>query len=270
MLLTGSMFSSIELLLKSRLVGTPAERFGKRLRWLLGAGHRLRHPELWELYLEELRLPLILRKLLTDSSCGVDVGSHLGSFLSLLTTIAPNGRHIAFEPIISKSNSIKKRFPQAEVFSFAVGREAGSARFEEDLAQSGYSGLQQRPRSSAQISAYDVKTCTLDDILSDKGRIDLIKLDVEGGELAALEGARRIIQAWHPSLIFECGSEYFLHANKLDRRHLYDLIVDEFDYDIFCFGDFLFNKGNMAFDEFRKCGLYPFRAFNFIGLPKDR
>ena len=66
-----------------------------------------------------------------------------------------------------------------------MGREAGSARFEEDLA-SGYSGLQQRPRSSAQISAYDVKTCTLDDILSDKGRIDLIKLDVEGGELAAL------------------------------------------------------------------------------------
>jgi hypothetical protein len=104
LLLTGSMLSSIELLLKSRFVGTPAERFGKRLRWLLGAGHRLRYPELWELYLEELRLPLILRKLLTDSSCGVDVGSHLGSFLSLLTTIAPNGRHIAFEPITSISS----------------------------------------------------------------------------------------------------------------------------------------------------------------------
>jgi len=262
------MFSSIELLLKSRLVGTPAEKFGKQMRWLLGAGRRIRYPELWELYLEELRLPLVLRKLLADSSCGVDVGSHLGSFLSLLTTIAPNGRHIAFEPITSKSNSIRKRFPKAEVFTLAVGRESGTARFEEDLAQSGYSGLQQRPRLSAQISAYDVKTCTLDDILSDKGRIDLIKLDVEGGELAALEGARKIIQTWHPSLIFECGSEYFLHANKLDRRHLYDLIVDEFDYDIFCFGDFLFNKGNMAFDEFRKCGLYPFRAFNFIGLPK--
>ena len=264
------MFSSIELLLKSRLVGTPAEKFGKQMRWLLGAGRRIRYPELWELYLEELRLPLVLRKLLADSSCGVDVGSHLGSFLSLLTTIAPNGRHIAFEPITSKSNSIRKRFPKAEVFTLAVGRESGTARFEEDLAQSGYSGLQQRPRLSAQISAYDVKTCTLDDILSDKGRIDLIKLDVEGGELAALEGARKIIQTWHPSLIFECGSEYFLHANKLERRHLYDLIVHEFGYDIFCFGDFLFNKGNMAFDEFRKCGLYPFRAFNFISLPKDR
>src|SRR3954462_2866676 len=113
------MFSSIELLLKSRLVGTPAEGFSKRLRWMLGAGHRLKYPELWELYLEELRLPSILRKLLTASSCDVDVGSHLGSFVSLLTTIAPNGRHIAFEPITSKINSIKKRFPKAEVFSFA-------------------------------------------------------------------------------------------------------------------------------------------------------
>ena len=98
MLLTGSMFSSIELLLKSRLVGTPAERFGKRLRWLLGAGHRLRYPELWELYLEELRLPFILRKLLTDSSCGVDVGSHLGSFLRLLKAIP------------SRSDSHKQKF----------------------------------------------------------------------------------------------------------------------------------------------------------------
>jgi FkbM family methyltransferase len=263
------MVASLELYVKSRLIGTPAEGLSKRLRWLLAAKHRRKHPELWELYLEELRLPLILQKLVTDNSCCVDVGSHLGSFLNLLTELAPNGRHIAFEPITSKNIWLKKRFPKAEVFPFAVADKSGTATFEEDLTNSGYSGLQQLVRQSDQISAYEVQICRLDDVLPGKGRIDLIKLDVEGGEFAALQGARKTIKTWRPCLIFECGSEYFLSERKLSRKDLYDLIVQDLDYEIFCFGDLLYDKGNLCFDEFRKCGLYPFRAFNFVARPKE-
>src|SRR5215203_5231064 len=101
------MHSSIEFL-KSRLIGTHAEELSKRFRWLLSARERRKHPELWELYLEEFRLPLILQRLLGENSCGVDVGCHLGSFLALLTELAPNGRHIAFEPIAYKSTWLKE------------------------------------------------------------------------------------------------------------------------------------------------------------------
>ena len=261
-------FAALEFLIKSRLIGTPAEDFAKRIRWLLGANQRRRHPELWEFYLEELRLPLVLNKLLSENSRGVDVGSHLGSFLNLLTKHAPKGRHLAFEPITSKNVWLKTRFPEARVLPFAVSDKNGTATFEENLTRSGYSSLFHTERSSNQTRSYDVQTCRLDDVIGAE-RVDLIKLDVEGGELASLQGARKTISAWCPSIIFECGSEYFLNEAKLSRRELYDFIVDELHYDIFCFGDFLFEKGKMSFDEFRKCGLYPFRAFNFIALPSN-
>jgi hypothetical protein len=29
----------------------------------------------------------------------------------------------------------------------------------------------------------------------------------------------------------------------------------------------VFGKGKIGLDEFRRCGLYPFRAFNFIAVP---
>ena len=93
--------------------------------------------------------------------------------------------------------------------------------------------------------------------------MDLLKLDIEGGKLAALKGATAILNRWHPSILFECGSEYA--PNKPSRRDLFDFLADQ-GYRIYSFGDFLFDKGPMGFDEFQRCGLYPFRAFNFIAL----
>jgi hypothetical protein len=49
---------------------------------------------------------------------------------------------------------------------------------------------------------------------------------------------------------------------------LFDHITGVMNYDVFTFGDFLHDKGPLGFDEFRKCGIYPFRAFNFVALPQ--
>ena len=51
---------------------------------------------------------------------------------------------------------------------------------------------------------------------------------------------------------------------------LYEFITGDLGYNIFTFEDFLFDKGEMSANEFRKCGLYPFRAFNFVALPGPR
>jgi FkbM family methyltransferase len=256
------------LFVKSRLVGTPFGEVANKLRWLLGAGNRYKHPELWELYLEQRWLPLILQKLLAHDSRGVDVGCHIGSFLSLLQRYAPNGQHVAFEASVTKSKWLQNRFANAQIFPYAVANEAGTAIFQEDYARPGYSHLQRgASRSPEHSSSYEVPMCRLDDMLLDKGKVDLIKLDIEGGELAALCGGQELIRKWHPAIIFECGSEHDLERQKLSRRDLYDFITVDLSYEIFCFSDFLFGKRSMTFDEFRKCGLYPFRAFNFVALP---
>jgi FkbM family methyltransferase len=197
------------------------------------------------MHLEERRMPLVLRRLLSDHSCGVDVGSHIGSFLNLLTRCAPKGRHVAFEPSTTKSAWLRRRFPRAEIFPYAVADRPGTALFQEDVGRPGYSRLQGTAIVRAtNASCYEVRTCCLDEILLETDRVDLIKLDIEGGELAALRGAARAINKFRPMLIFECGSEYSLAEQKLSRRELYDFIVSDLGYDIFCFTDFLFDKGH--------------------------
>ena len=258
--------------MKSLIVGTRLGDAAGHLRWLWGYGQRRKHPELWELYLEERWLPAVLQRLLRPASCGVDVGSHIGSFLGLLRRYAPQGRHVAFEPSPTKSKWLKRRFRDVEIFPYAVADRAGTAVFEENAALSGYSHLLSGGAPKAQgggLSHYDVQMCRLDDVLRDRDRLDLIKIDVEGGELAVLRGAETLIRKWQPAIIFECGSEYGLEKKKLSRKDLYDYLTSGLGYRIFCFADFVFDKGELTFDEFRKCGLYPFRAFNFVAVPRN-
>src|SRR5581483_8317361 len=92
------------LFLKSLIVGTVFERSARFTVWLLESGHRYRHPELWDLYLEERRMKQLLQRVLRTDSCAVDVGCHIGSFLASVIKLAPRGRHVAFEASTIKAN----------------------------------------------------------------------------------------------------------------------------------------------------------------------
>jgi len=215
-------------------------------------------------------MPLVLEKILKKDSCAVDVGGHVGSFLRLLEKFAPEGMHIVFEPSAVKSGLLKKQFPAVRVVPYAAADETGTAMFDEDYARPGLSALQRGHREQGATTVRsEIKTYRLDDILLETTNpIDLIKLDIEGSELAALRGAIRIIEKWSPAIIFECGPEHWLAERNLSRMSLYKFITEELDYNIFGFADFLFDKGLMGYDEFRKCGVYPFRALNFVAISR--
>ena len=253
----------ISLLFKSIVLRTALGTPAARLRWPLGAAQRFRHPELWELYLEERRLPVVLSKLLAHDSCAVDVGAHVGSFLKLLLKYAPEGQHSAFEASPTKARWLQTGFPKVKVFPVAVSSTSGVAVFHEDYARPGFSSLSGDNHSTSSVS-YEVQTQTLDEALGDVNRLDLIKLDIEGAELDALHGAVGLIERFRPGIIFECGTEY-----QSSRSDLFDFLTKKLGYNIFNFTDFLFDKGEMSFDEFRKCGIYPFRGFNFIARPRS-
>lgn len=251
--------------LKAFLVGTPLEAPALRLRWWLGIGQRRRHPELWGIYLEEMHLPNVLRKLLKPDSCALDVGAHIGSFTSQLLQAAPRGKHVVIEASPTKAAWLKSHFPAVDVHVVAASETNGTATFQENLRRPGFSRLSPVATNDECIS-YDVATCRLDDLLSGR-RFDLIKIDVEGHELSVLRGATETIRKFRPAIIFECGAEYALRDEGISRRALYDYLTQDLDYSISTYADFLFEKGAMEFDEFRRCGLYPFVAFNFVAIP---
>ena len=251
--------------IKAYLVGTAFEAAALRLRWLFGMSQRRRHPELWGIYLEEMHLPKVLRKLLKSDSSAVDVGAHIGSFTSQLLQIAPQGKHVAIEASPTKAAWLKSHFPQVDVHIVAASDTNGTATFQENLLRPGFSRLSSVANNDECV-AYSVEIRRLDDLLTSRS-IDLIKIDVEGHELSVLRGATEIIRKYRPAIIFECGAEYALRDEGISRRALYDYLTQDLAYSISTFGDFLFEKGPMEFDEFRRCGLYPFVAFNFVALP---
>jgi FkbM family methyltransferase len=253
---------SISLRLKSALLGGPLDGISQKIRRAAEFGQRYRHPELAELYLESARFQSVLRKLLRPNSSVADIGCHLGSFLNLAKTIAPDGKHLAVEPSLTKSRWLKRKFPAVEIHAIAISDHAGIATFEENTKQSGLSRLSGDTQETGNIY-YDVPVKRLDDVLS--RHFDLIKLDVEGHELAALRGASVTIERTRPAILFECTSEYE-EGRATSRRGIYDLLT-KVGYEIHLFGDYLFDKGPLDFREFQRCGLYPFRAMNFIAIP---
>ena len=48
---------------------------------------------------DELHMTAILASILRRDSCGVDVGAHSGSVTETLVRVAPDGHHLAFEPL---------------------------------------------------------------------------------------------------------------------------------------------------------------------------
>jgi FkbM family methyltransferase len=255
---------STTLRLKSALVASPLEGVAKSLQWAASLPFRSSHPELTELFLEEKRLPEVLRRLVTKSSNVLDIGCHLGSFLSLARRLAPAGHHIAIEASPTKAGWLARKFPDVQVEQVAVSDHTGTATFEENIRNPGFSRLQGGFPSCDPVNRYAVAVTTLD-ALNIQHRVDFVKIDIEGAELAAFRGGSEFFAGNRPKILFECGAD----ANAgLDRSALFDHITQEMAYDIFTFGDFLHNKGPLSFDEFRKCGIYPFRAFNFIAIPR--
>lgn len=256
------------LYLKHLLIGTPVQKPAQALRWLAQAPKRRRHPELEDIYLEDRRAHQIMTKLIAPDSNCIDIGSHIGSVLAELTSLAPRGQHFAFEPVPTKARWITNKFPKAKVHQVALGDSKGEVTFSMNLTNPGFSGLvKARQRPDDQWEELTVQCVKLDDTIPRDVKIDFIKIDVEGAEAMALRGGRELIARHRPAIIFESapdGAKSFGMTN----RDVFDLLTEEMGYGIYFFKDYLAGRGPTDWDRFDKAHTYPFAAFNFLALPE--
>jgi FkbM family methyltransferase len=157
---------------------------------------------------DRLTRHVIARVCRPDSNC-LDVGCHKGEILDLFIRHAPQGTHYGFEPIPDLYAALKTRYtaPNLHIRDIALSNQAGTASFNYVVSNPSYSGLQKRKydRAEEQDTLITVQTATLDSVLPAGFRVDMIKIDVEGGELLVLQGARETLHRWKPVLIFEHG-----------------------------------------------------------------
>jgi len=176
---------------------------------------------LWTLHLDvtrNLRYDRLTWKVMQShlhpDSNAIDVGCHKGEVLDWILAFAPHGRHWAFEPLPHLSAALRKKFgDRVQVVEAALSDQVGKTKFQFVKDSPAYSGILRREYTTdtPNIEELEVAMSTLDEQVG-AAKIDLIKVDVEGGEWAVLAGGSSVIQRDRPLIIFEFGkgaSEYY-------------------------------------------------------------
>lgn len=147
----------------------------------------------------------------------VDVGAHRGAHLfPMLEAVGPKGLVYGFEPLEKfckqlKAQVKKKKIRNAKLYQLALADKKGSVTFNHFENRPAFSGLRRRRTpfddQEGGLVEVTVKQKTLDSVLPRFKKVSCIKLDIEGGELHALMGARRCLTRSRPLVIFENGRQ---------------------------------------------------------------
>jgi len=151
-----------------------------------------------------------LERYLQPGGVVLDVGSHLGYFaLVAARLVAPTGRVYAFEPLPENAVRLartlrRNQLDNVHLVTRALGEISGRAL----LTVARNDSMAHVTREVARIDADrgSVPLVRLDDWLEENRavrQIDLIKIDVEGHELALLRGGARALRRFSPRLIIE-------------------------------------------------------------------
>ena len=143
--------------------------------------------------------------------------------------VGPGGRVLAVEPIPRMAEAIEKsalanNMTQVSVHALALADAEGQAEFSVERGNTGGSRL---GRAAGAVDTITVPVATLDALLARLaiGRVDFIKVDVEGFELEVLRGARATLARDAPGMYLEVGAE-----DAAKRPALAALLRDELGY----------------------------------------
>jgi FkbM family methyltransferase len=158
----------------------------------------------------------LVGSLLAPGDIFVDGGAHVGMFtLVAAARVGPTGRVLAFEPAPAArcqllQNLELSRFSWVEVSARALAECAGARDFVAFSNDAWGSSSFAPPPEFAGGTVQPVETTTLDDALAnqDRTRIRLIKLDLEGAEYAALQGAPNLLREVQPDFLVELEPEH--------------------------------------------------------------
>jgi FkbM family methyltransferase len=179
----------------------------------------------------ELLVALLEERLEPGSHC-LDVGAHEGAVLREMVRVAPNGRHVAWEPLPALARRLRELFPSVEVREAALSDRTGERAFAHVLDEPGWSGFVARPTPGAgAVDTITVRSERLDDALPANVRPALIKIDVEGAEEEVLRGAAGTLRRHRPIVVFEHGAGSADHYGTTSSR-IHDLFSGELGYEI--------------------------------------
>lgn len=124
----------------------------------------------------------------------IDCGANIGVSLLYIKIRAPQARVRCFEPnpaacaVLEKNIAANNWGNEVNVFPYALGKEKGAAEFyveNKEATSSGGSVSNYLDTKGRTLNSYSVEVGTLSQHITDT--IDLLKIDIEGGEFDVLE-----------------------------------------------------------------------------------
>lgn len=155
-----------------------------------------------------------LGRLIPHDGVIVDVGAHAGQHVKLFAAMVPEGRVLAFEPG-TYANSILRRVAKwlclknVELIEMGLSDRASTERLYVPLKRRGSLGFGLSHLAAGtdgrETLAEEIQLTTLDDFIESRGlgRVDFLKVDIEGWEANFLRGAQRTIAKYRPSILIE-------------------------------------------------------------------
>jgi len=142
-----------------------------------------------------------LRRSLRPGDVFIDPGTNIGYISAIAASlVGPSGKVISLEPSSTCYDRLSAYLiaPNIELLKAAIHSQSGSARFFDTprVLERGFACLAEVD-TPGDGTGYDVKTWSVDDLCADRGieAVRYLKLDVEGAELMALQGATRLLGA---------------------------------------------------------------------------
>lgn len=158
----------------------------------------------------------------------VDVGANVGLY-SLLAASVRGVRVVAFEPDpgareLAATNVARNGLAdRVELRPDAVGSKEGTGGFTVGLGPMNRLIADPVPGSDGRAvdTIRSVEVVTLDDADRVPSPVAIVKVDVEGGELAVLSGAARLLDDHRPALILEANDPFGLTAFLEPRGYVW-------------------------------------------------
>lgn len=156
--------------------------------------------------------------LLRPGDTAVDLGAHDGHHtFPMAALVGPQGRVYTIEAIDPIYMVLLRRIAQTGwrhvlAMNFAASDRAGEAEFTYFSKIPGYSGLNpiQPPHTDEELGRTTVRVqCEcLDHVIPAGAPVRFLKMDIEGGEYLALQGARQLVMRDRPVIALENGLDY--------------------------------------------------------------
>jgi FkbM family methyltransferase len=172
----------------------------------------------------------VLYNLFPKDGVLLDVGAHVGRWSIRLSPIA--SKVIAVEANPSTAATLRRHLAMndvhnVDVIQVAAWDEEMVLHLEDPNHQLDGGGARTLPSANGQTDM--IPAVRLDsyqpilDLLADAGRLDLMKLDVEGADIHALRGMAGLLEKYKPVLVIECHDIYGYYKREDLEQTLTDL-----------------------------------------------